>query len=412
MDVFFNTLFQHIANANLGVPHLFVELQGNITQISGLALVMGIGAMMYYAAQSIIPVIQTLTTGVGPNVGQDMTRLTNAADTQMTLMAQTLVQMNERMDREKEIRDGKSKLELPKPKTYSGKPEDAEAFLITCKTYAQHKNETVSKAVVMFIIGLVNENDSTVTRNWATEMYRSIEETEKAGGEFPYLNYSKFKTEFKTYFCLLPLKEVAQGKLKQLKQGDSTCQHFTTLFNSYALASKFDDEYLLTAYKDGLNATLRTKVRSTYPPPDTLAKWKEVAVNLDQEFQKEKQENKERLANTRTIVRTIHAPAPTPAKDPNAMEIDAISSSNSSATPSGVCFACKKPGHRMDTCKNATCGNCGNKGHIWSNCPKPLHCRTCNQAGHAKSRCPQKPTYSKNVRATTTTATITDEQGF
>jgi hypothetical protein len=198
-----------------------------------------------------------------------------------------------------------------------------------------------------------------------------------------------------------------------LEQGTGRCEAYTKTFNTLVKGLDLGKDFIYHRYIDGLNKSLVDKVYNTTPTPKTVQEWQTKALELDLNWQRRRKEKeaatKYEKEHTKIVEKIVYRDVPQTRKDPNAMEIDAINSS--SATSSGTCFACKKPGHRMDTCKEATCGNCDAKGHIWSNCPKKLVCKICKKEGHAKSRCPDKPNYSRNIRATTT-ATITEEQDF
>ena len=94
----------------------------------------------------------------------------------------------------------------------------------------------------------------------------------------------------------------------------------------------------------------------TYPKPAKLSDWITRAVDLDKEY---------RVGRTKPKVTTTTTPKPrfeprrdapktsTPSnnsyvrKDPNAMDVDA---SREEARTKGLCYKCKKPGHRFFEC--------------------------------------------------------------
>jgi hypothetical protein len=104
---------------------------------------------------------------------------------------------------------------------------------------------------------------------------------------------------------------------------------------------------------DGLNSKLLEKIFNMETVPTTLAGWYAAAAKYDGQWRRAKAiigKIKESSKNDKPI-----APTYTPTKDPNAMDIDRLTTAqHAEHMKKGLCFLCHKPGHRSSDHKKGT----------------------------------------------------------
>ncbi|KAJ3533099.1 hypothetical protein NMY22_g7474 [Coprinellus aureogranulatus] len=242
-----------------------------------------------------------------------------------------------------------AKIKPEAPETFDGNPERVMPFLTACTIYFTATQEENPPAQIAYALSKIKGGKDNSATRWADgkreELCKYMEERHeavKAGQndkvaeldkEQP--GWDKFIEVFKQHFMLNGSKEMAQQFLMALTMGNNTCEEYTTMFNGYQTTAGFDEVYLQIRYKDGLTKGLRSKVVASYPPPKNLKEWKERALLLDKEWRKE---------NQKGISASVHAPKKEKKeeKDPNAMEIDAISTEKKDTRK---CYQCNEIGH-------------------------------------------------------------------
>jgi hypothetical protein len=261
---------------------------------------------------------------------------------------------------EQQVKQNQEKAALPKlkpeaPESFDGNPDRVMSFLTACNLYFIATKEKDEQTKVVYALSKIKGGKDNMASKWADAKRGEIfdaqievdeattpEATRLANAKLPFCNWGEFITKFRAYFMLHDRADSARDQLERLEMGTDSCEHYTTMFNGYAIISGYGPEYLLRKYKEGLTKALRKKVVGIFPIATTLDEWKERSLALDREFRKE---------NDRTKARTGDAPhkpkKKEEAKDPDAMEVDAI---------------------EMDGRK---CYNCGEAGHFKAACPRP-----------------------------------------
>ncbi|KAG2010403.1 hypothetical protein CC2G_013232 [Coprinopsis cinerea AmutBmut pab1-1] len=389
-------------------PALASGLSEKLSEVHTIVFLIGVGAILYQiwglANKAIITISETLTE-TAPHVegiSGGTAKMATGLEEMLKKYDNFLTLEKARKARE----ESKPKLDIPKPPKFSGKAEDVETFIQAVETYLDSKNEYEATARIRYMVALVNETEKDKTRNWASIEYRKMTEYKKkwleakeaqktdltfTDPEGYYQSWEDFINQFRKYFCLLPNKETAKKQLKQLHMGKNTCDWYTGMFNSYAEATGYGDEWALDQYKAGLNPKLRLRVATQLAArpaeqkkvPPTLQEWKDAAMEVDREWRTEREYRSKPQQKVKVVYRDAPQTAKREEKDPDAMDVDAIQTKQSSGTQNGKCFICKEKGHPARACPKAKCG-------------------ICQQLGHTTRACPKHPdSGSSNIRATT-----------
>ena len=210
---------------------------------------------------------------------------------------------------------------------------------------------STNEGKIIYALSMINGGTNDIAGNWANLQRKAIiEESIDA-----LLTWDAFKTAFIAYFKYSSTKDELQTKLTKLAQGKGTADEYITQFKGIMNGTGFDNEALLYWFKLGLNDGLRSSVWSLRPMPTTLAEWMKEASNQDRNYRQngEYQSHKhgfgpgqlEKTQKPPVNMTSVQAKAPEAkiAPDPNAMDIDAMKKK-------GLCYRCKKPGHRFFEC--------------------------------------------------------------
>jgi hypothetical protein len=163
----------------------------------------------------------------------------------------------------------------------------------------------------------------------------------------------------------------AMKKLRTLKQGTRSAEELVTEFNlfcSKAGITQSGDTTLINLFQPGLNKPLLEKILDGETVPMTIAGWKAKAIQLDNNYRRKMailgKTRDNRGQQTTNTGRRFYRPNNQQTKDPNAMDVDALSIKQ-----------------REEGMKKGACFGCGKVGHISRNCPKKQ--RYGGQGGNA-----------------------------
>lgn len=335
-------------------------------------------------------------------MGSNATKQTEAITAQSETLKLALEAITNVQKQQLEINQNREKLPKLKPEqpeAFDGKPEHVIPFLTACSLYFNATKEADELTRVVYALSKIKGGKEESAMRWANakraETHEYITARERANAmadeeaknqaiaeanaKAPFIGWETFVEAFKQHFMLSEQSEMAQDALEVLIMGNKSCEEYTTMFNGYAETSGYDEIYLLRRYKEGLNRQLMMNVVRSHPPPTTLKEWKDRSLTLDREW---------RRAKGRTT-RTESSEHKTPKKetkerDPNAMEIDAISVTE-----------------RQDLMKKGACFVCREHGHIAKNCPRK----------NGKDRKPFVPFQKRNINAVKTDTLTAEEVG-
>lgn len=119
----------------------------------------------------------------------------------------------------------------------------------------------------------------------------------------------------------------ARHRLKTLRQTGAVSEYNSQFEVIAAKSGINEDMALVEHYMDGLQPRLLEKVHGTHPMPRNLAEWKERALSLDNMWRRAREiasNNKWGDTRERTSGKKYRFTKPSYSKDPNAMEVDRL----------------------------------------------------------------------------------------
>lgn len=155
------------------------------------------------------------------------------------------------------------------PATYSGAPESCNGFLLQCTLALemQHHRYPTDRAKIAFIITLLSGR----ALQWAEHVWRQ---------NGPVTNtLDAFLEHFTEVFGLPPGDSSIQEKLHNLRQGRNSISEYTLQFRTLAAASGWNEPALLTAYRQGLEPSLRLHL-SAYDDTMGLERFIQLAIRV------------------------------------------------------------------------------------------------------------------------------------
>ena len=192
---------------------------------------------------------------------------------------------------------------------------------------------------------------------WCNTQY---DDYEAQGGTWP--NWNDFKTKLQAAFTKADGDVDAIVRLDNLRQSNfDSVNDYNVEFNALAKEAGMHtqtDKSTIRMYTKGLKKELALTIIRRDKIPGTLQEWQDAALKIDnaeQEWERIAKGVPSKSSNSSS------RPARAPARDPDAMDVDAISRED--ARRSGLCF------------------NCGGKGHLVKDCPSPKQPRPRDSQG-------------------------------
>ncbi|KAJ0890052.1 putative nucleotidyltransferase, Ribonuclease H [Helianthus annuus] len=215
---------------------------------------------------------------------------------------------------------------------------------------------------------------SNLFKNAALEWWNTI--LQSRGSDRIYnMEWEEFKNMVERKFCPPNEKEQIANKFLNLRMTGVDSKGYTTTFFEYArivptLASP--EPVLISRYIWGLIGEIRHVVKAVRP--QTIEEVVELANTLTDELIRTREEDQRRNL-TQRLTQEFRS------GNSNRRNVGSTSApyckacrKKHSGRCSTYCNFCKAPGHKEENCKkkysNGMCFNCGEKGHIRTNCPK------------------------------------------
>ena len=250
-----------------------------------------------------------------------------------------------------------TELRICTPEAFDGSYKNAVQWLNTVQFYL-HVNDKVydtdAKQVVFAL--------SYMTKGPALTWANTFRQKAISGATVTLGTFANFVSEFKKTFehhdtvndavaWLATKRMVLNAKTKHHEP--SLDSYISSFQNRVALAGITNENVLINYFSAGIPPSLMRRVLSMDTPPTTVADWYKKATH----FQKQWDRADEIARRSRTSSSHFHSfTTPTPAKDPDAMDVDVVRISK--LTPDerkrciekGLCFRCRRAGHNSTSC--------------------------------------------------------------
>ncbi len=262
-------------------------------------------------------------------------------------------------------------------KPFDGKRENYNTFEASAAIYLKlnaHRYKT-NEQQVLWVLGHLQEGTAST---WRSDYIRT--HIDKEGNfDISQVKIGDFMKELKAAFYSTTEETDAENELRTFKQDTMPAEEFITEFELLCgRAHITDDKHKIDLLKGALNQRLLGKIVYSEDPPKSYADWKSKAIRFDQNW---------RLAQAmlgRPVPRNKNTSNAGPrysgfkynnrynqgrtqARDPNAMDIDAMSTEERyTLLRKGACFNCKQTGHMAKDCPKKR-SNPGQSNKPWWN---------------------------------------------
>jgi hypothetical protein len=212
--------------------------------------------------------------------------------------------------------------------------------------------------------------------------------------------YENFLNEIDRAFNPTDAVGDAMHKLRALKQESRSAEELITEFNllcRQAGIGATGDTSLINFFQPALNKPLLEKILDSETIPTTIQGWKEKVIQLDNNYRRKMailgktRDNRGQTTNMgRQFARPNYQQVQTQMRDPNAMDVDALSIKQ-----------------REEAIRKGTCFGCGEIGHISRNCPKKRQGGYGGRGGNAGQTSNTRTTWTKGKDLLAHTCTLT-----
>jgi len=236
-------------------------------------------------------------------------------------------------------------------KPFNGNRSNLNRFIQDCAVYLK-VNRNVYDDNDKKIAFMLSLSDSREPAMWKEQFIKSTMD----GDEIDFPMYEEFLQLFKNAFKDVDQVNEAMNDLGRLRQGNKTAEEHTTTFRllvgkaGISSATNPNHQVLIDLYQKSLKPKLVERIMSMERIPETIEEWCDKAILFDNNWRRLMTTlgQNPRFNQNNGQDRTYQNSSRT--KDPNAMDIDAMSPEHQKLMKEGKCFNCEKPGHRSHNC--------------------------------------------------------------
>lgn len=245
---------------------------------------------------------------------------------------------------------------IGKPTPFEGDRSKVETFLQECLVYLTINRRVydTDESKIGFMLSLLTDKEA---RDWKALYVRKM--INSTTGELTFPTTNRFIADLQEAFKIEDLTGTAMNKLTLLKQGKKTAEELVTEFRLLAGQAQLDTTthsdnlHMIRLFRAALNPQLANKILFGDPVPGTIEGWLARAIHLDSNYRmamaiagKTPNRGNDRNQNRNWFKGNE-------AKDPNAMDVDAMMTDEKRANmmKRGLCFKCEEPGHLARDCK-------------------------------------------------------------
>ncbi|EEB89117.1 hypothetical protein MPER_12826 [Moniliophthora perniciosa FA553] len=211
-------------------------------------------------------------------------------------------------------------VKVRKPESFDGNKEKTRKFLNSVYLYIE-ANEQDFKDEKKKILFLLSFLEGGIAEDWKIVKTEQFMFGNDGGPKYP--TWKEFIDEFNKTFEQTDLAGRAREKMHVLMQ-KGTATEYVNEFKLLATKTRYDTVALIDQFMSGLYPKLRTNIMNQPTgSPETIEGWYEDAIKFDDNWRYSKEVDK-RLAILKGIKPAYPMPRKFPRKDPNAMDVDKI----------------------------------------------------------------------------------------
>src|ERR1700678_4540928 len=265
----------------------------------------------------------------------------------LPVLEMTDVTMNDHDSKIKEV-----KLNPPKP--FDGKRENLKKLIQDGELYLLINKKIYDDDIkkIGFFLSFMNEGDAA---SWKEQLLEDAMTTAQVNNtELNLGSFAQFKHELQEAFAPYDSPGDALERMKSLrmKKDDSIDEHIAK-FRMLVSESKLDklSPVIIDFFRETLGFPLQRRIMTLENPPKKIDDWYKQATKLDHQWRRMQRIMGRTQTNHPKTSTSNKRFFPWKERDPNAMDIDAMSfDERKKLMQDGKCFHCKRPGHISKEC--------------------------------------------------------------
>ncbi|KAK3512423.1 hypothetical protein QTP70_009845 [Hemibagrus guttatus] len=229
---------------------------------------------------------------------------------------------------------------MAKPAPYSGSAEDCNGFLLQCSLVLEmqpHMFPTERSKVAFLITQL-----SGKALLWADSIWSQNHPAVQS--------YFSFVDQFKEVFGKPSWDSSIGEELYNLKQGKMSVNEYALQFRTLAAKSGWNEQALLTSYRQGLDPQLRLHL-AAYEDSIRLERFIQLYIHFATRMQSCLEEHQGQVQLTTILCRPGSVSPPEPAHEPMQLESSRLTpAERQRRLTQNLCLYCGAPGHVISAC--------------------------------------------------------------
>jgi Retrotransposon gag protein len=240
-------------------------------------------------------------------------------------------------------------VKIRSPNDFLGEPKLTKKFLQDCELYLEVNDQIYDTPKKKIVFAL-----SFMTRGTAAGWKESFINKACSWTPVDFGTWDAFKAAVTAAFEPIDNQGATRTQMKNLKQETSGVQDYISQFRILKGRSGLtDDASLIEYFMDGLHPKLLEKVYGMETVPATLEYWMKAVAKWEGQHRHAQAIIKGLRSSSTHITPASNLTPSTPARDPNAMDIDHLSTAeHAEHMRKGKCFVCHQTGHRASVHKN------------------------------------------------------------
>ena len=240
-------------------------------------------------------------------------------------------------------------VKLNPPKPFDGKRENLKKFIQDGELYLLINKKIYDDDIkkIGFFLSFMNEGDAA---SWKEQLLEDAMTTAQVNNtELNLGSFAQFKHELQEAFAPYDSPGDALERMKSLrmKKDDSIDEHIAK-FRMLVSESKLDKSspVIIDFFRETLGFPLQRRIMTLENPPKKIDDWYEWATKLDHQWRRMQRIMGRTQTNNPKTGTSNKRFFPRKEKDPNAMDIDAMSiDERTKLMKEGKCFICRQTGH-------------------------------------------------------------------
>jgi hypothetical protein len=245
-------------------------------------------------------------------------------------------------------------VKLNPPKPFDGKRENLKKFIQDGELYITINKKTYDDEIkkIGFFLSFMNEGDAA---SWKEQLLDdAMTRAQASNTDLNLGTYAQFKHDLQEAFAPYdsPGDALERMKLLRMKKDDSIDEHIAK-FRMLVSESKLDKSspVIIDFFRETLGFPLQRRIMTLENPPKKIDDWYEWATKLDHQWRRMQRIMGRTQTNHPKTNASNKRFFPRKERDPNAMDIDAMSfDERKKLMQDGKCFRCKRPGHISKDC--------------------------------------------------------------